>query len=97
MSVMVTTEINGLPDYADEGSADHPGGQPVPAPTGKLMRLPAAVPEQRTSRSSSDRPTDGTGMRSAAARRSRRRSATHGSCPDDATWDVISWNDLYGE
>jgi hypothetical protein len=60
MSVPVTTRSNGLPDDADEDTADHLAGAPFPAANGKLVRLPVApaAPEQRilAKRSSAPKP-----------------------------------------
>jgi hypothetical protein len=100
MSVLVTTRINGLPEDADEDTVDHPAGHPFPAPNGKLMRLPVApaAAEQRILavefRSADGRCWNaiGGGATVAAA-----ISYARESCPDDATWDAVSWNDLYGD
>jgi hypothetical protein len=101
MSVMVTTRGNGLTDDADEDTADHPAARvPFPASNGKLMRLPVAptTPEQRILavefRSPDGRSWNaiGGGDTVAAAIVYARES-----CPDDATWDAVSWNELYGE
>jgi hypothetical protein len=100
MSVMLTTRSKGLPDDTDENTADHPAGPPLPAPNGKLMLLPVApaAPEQRILavefRSPDGRYWNaiGGGATVAAAIIYARES-----CPDDATWDAVSWNDLYGD
>jgi hypothetical protein len=100
MSVMVTTRIAGLPDDADEDTAEHPAGPPFPAANGKLVRLPVApaAPEQRILAVEFRSPDGrcwkaiGGGATVAAAIIDARES-----CPDDATWDADSWNDLYGK
>jgi|SRR5665647_3022717 hypothetical protein len=100
MSVMVTTRINRLADDADDDTADHPAGPPFPAANGKLVRLPVApaAAEQRILavefRSPDGRCWNaiGGGATVAAA-----ISYARESCPDDATWDAVSWNDLYGQ
>jgi hypothetical protein len=99
MSAMVTTRSNRLPDD-DADTADHPAGAPFPAAHGKLMQLPVApaAPEQRILavefRSPDGRCWDaiGGGATVAAAIIDARES-----CPGDATWDAVNWNDLYGE
>ena len=100
MSVMVTTRSNGLPADVDEDTADRPAGLPFPAANGKLIRLRVApaAPEQRILavefRSPDGRYWNaiGGGSTVAAAIIYARES-----CPDDANWDAVSWNDLYGE
>ncbi len=100
MSVMVTTRINGVPNDADEDSAYHPAGPPVAAPNGKPVRPPVApaAPAQRIlavefrSPDGRDWYAIGGGTTVAAAIRFARES-----CPDDATWDAVSCEDLYGD
>jgi hypothetical protein len=100
MSVMVTTRINRLADDADEDTVNLPGGTLCSARKGKLMRLPVAptAPEQRILavefRSPDGRSWEaiGGGDTVAAAILYARES-----CPDDATWDAVGWNELYGD
>ena len=100
MSVMTTTRSNGVPDDAYEDTADHLAGAPFPAPNGKLVRLQVAPAEseQRVlaveflSADGQCWNAIGGGATVAPAIVDARES-----CPDDATWDSVSWNDLYGE
>jgi hypothetical protein len=102
MSVLVTTRSNDVPDDADEDTADHLAGAPLPFPAanGKLVRLPVApaAPEQRILTVEFRSPEGrhwhaiGGGATVAAAITSARES-----CPDDATWDIVGWEDLYGD
>ena len=100
MSLLMTTRYNDLLDNADADTADQPVGAPVPAANGKLVRLPVAraAPEQRILavefRSGDGRTWNaiGGGATVAAAITYARES-----CPHDATWDAVSWNDLYGD
>jgi hypothetical protein len=92
MSVIVTTPINCRPDDPNELS--------FPAPRGKLNRLPVApaAPEQRILAVEFRSPEGrhwyaiGGGARVAAAIDWARES-----CPDDETWHLVGWNDLYGD
>ena len=96
MSVMVTTRSNRL--LAGEDTSDSPAR--LPAAHGKLIRLRVApaAPEQRVLtvgfRSPDGRYWNaiGGGATVAAAIVDARES-----CPADATWDAVGWNDLYGE
>jgi len=92
MSVIVTTPINDRTDDLNELS--------FPALRGKLNRLPAAppAPEQRILAVEFRSPRGrhwyaiGGGARVAAAIDWARES-----CPDDETWHLVGWNDLYGD
>ena len=107
MSVMTTTRSNGVPDDACEDTADHLAGTPFPAPNGKLVRLQVALVRLQVAPAASEQrvlaveflSADGQcwnaiggGATVAAAIVDARES-----CPDDATWDAVSWYDLYGE
>ena len=100
MSVLVTTRTSRLPDKGVEDTAEHPLGPTFSASSGKLMWLPVApgAPEQRILavefRSPDGRAWSaiGGGATVAAAIEWAREC-----CPDDTTWDTVSWNDLYGE
>jgi hypothetical protein len=100
MSALMTTRINRLADDADENTVNLPRGTLCSARKGKLMRLlvAPAAPEQRILavefRSPEGRSWNaiGGGATVAAAIVCARES-----CPDDATWDAVSWNDLYGD
>ena len=95
MSVLMTTRSNCLPD-----TADHLAWPPFPAANGKLVQPPVALAarEQRII-AVEFRTADGRcwnaigGGATVAAAISYARE----SCPDDAPWDTVSWNDLYGE
>ena len=95
MSVMVTTRSNRL--LAGEDTSDSPARLPFPAATRRLTLLRAAS-EQRVLtvefRSPDGRYWNaiGGGATVAAA-----ISYAHENCPDDTSWDAVSWNDLYGE
>jgi hypothetical protein len=97
MSVLMTTHINGLPDDADEDVADHP---PFPAPKGKLMRLPMApAATEQLVLAVVFRSPDGRYWNAIGGGETVAAAVVYAreSCPDDATWDAVSWDDLYGE
>ncbi len=99
-ALATTTSPTGLADDADEATADHPAGAPSPAANGKLLRLPVApaAPEQRILyvefRSPDGRSWNAIGGADTVA---GAVIYARDSCPDDATWDAVSLNDLYGE
>jgi hypothetical protein len=96
----MTTCSNGLPGDADEDTADHPAGASVPAASRRLTPLPTApaAPEQRILTVEFRSPDGrhwhaiGGGATVAAAITFARES-----CPDEATWDIVGWEDLYGD
>jgi hypothetical protein len=100
MSVIETNCVNGLADDVDEYTADRPGGPPFPAPNAKLVRLPVApaLTEQRILAVEFRSPDGrhwhaiGGGTTVAAA-----IDWVRECCPDGTTWDVVSWEDLYGD
>ncbi len=99
MPVLEMTRPNGPVDTHQDsaGSRELP---PFPARNGKLIRLPLAqaAPKQRILavefRSADGRHWNaiGGGATVAAAIIDARES-----CPDNATWDAVNWNDLYGD
>jgi hypothetical protein len=102
MSVLVTTRSDDLPDDAAEDTADHLVGAPFPFPAanGKLVRLPTATaaPEQRVLsvefRSPEGRHWHAIGGGDTVA---EAIVFARESCPDDATWDIVGSEDLYGD
>jgi hypothetical protein len=92
MSATVTTRSTGLRNDPDEPS--------FPAPNGKLIRLPvapAALAQRILAvefRSPDGRSWDaiGGGATVAAAIDWAREC-----CPDDTTWELVGWEDLYGD
>ena len=87
MSVMVTTRINTLHDDVDE-DAIAPRLHPVApaAPEQRILAVEFRSPDGRYWNAV------GGGATVAAAIIYARES-----CPDDVTWDAVSWNHLYGE
>jgi hypothetical protein len=100
MSMLATTRSSDLPDDASEDTTDYLTGARFPAANGKLTRLPTApaAPEQRVLSVEFRSPEGrhwhaiGGGATVAAAIVFARES-----CPDDATWDIVGWEDLFGD
>jgi hypothetical protein len=96
MSVIVTTRIDGLP----EDTAGHAAEPALRAPNGKFLRLPVAQapPEQRIL-AVEFRSPDGRYWNAIGGGATVAVALTYAreSCPEDATWEPVSWNDLYGE
>src|SRR5215211_5319315 len=92
MSVTLTTRSTVPPDDLNE--------PPFPAPNKKLIRLPVApaAPEQPILavwfRSPDGRSWSAIGGGATVA---EAINFARESCPDDATWHPVSWNDLYGD
>ena len=92
MSATATTRIADLRDALDES--------PVRPPSGKLARLPSApaAPEQRVL-AIGFRSPDGRFWHAigGGATAGEAIAFARESCPDDTTWHLVGWNDLYGD
>jgi hypothetical protein len=92
MSVTVTTRINGRTEGLNEPS--------FPALKGKLVRLRVApaAPAQRIL-AVEFRSTDGRSWNAigGGATVAAAIEWARGCCPDDTTWELVGWEDLYGD
>jgi hypothetical protein len=96
MSTLATTHSNDL----HEDTADHLAGAPFPTTNAKLMRLPTApaAPEQRIL-SVEFRSPDGRHWHAIGGGDTVAEAIIFAreSCPNDATWDIVGWEDLFAD
>jgi len=85
MSVIVTTPINGRTDDLNELSLNRLPGASA-APEQRILAVEFRSPDGRSWHAI------GGGATVAAAIDWARES-----CPDDETWHLVGWNDLYGD
>lgn len=98
--MLATTRSSDLPDDDSEDTTDYLTGAPFPAGNGKLTALPTApaAPEQRVF-SAEFRSPEGRHWHAIGGGATVAEAIVFAreSYPDDATWDAVSWDDLYDD